>query len=252
MITDLATVGQDATLTLIARILHERRISAVPVVADGVLVGVVSRTDLVRIGRIQAGTHRTAPVLKLPEQQASDLLRHAARAPLTVDATAMLRDAARTMCAEHVHRLFVTDGGKLAGVISTYDLMRAVRDARLEIPIAEIMSTPLFTINAQQPVGAAVARLESAHVSGLVVVDDDFPVGVFTQLEALEARDLPRDTRVDEVFDPAMLCLPANTKMFRAAEQACRMEARRVIPCRDREAVGIVTGLDFAKLVAAT
>ena len=31
-----------------------------------------------------------------------------------------------------------------------------------------------------------------------------------------------------------------------------RLAVRRIIPCRDREAVGIVTGFDFAKLVART
>lgn len=250
MITDLTTVGPQASLTLVARLLDEKRISAVPVVDGDALVGVISRTDLLRVGRIQAGTHRTAPALTLPEQQVADLSRRTPRAPLTVASNASLREAAQGMFRERVHRLFVTDGGKLAGVLSTYDLLRAVRDARVEVPIAEIMSTPLFTIKATQPLSSAVERIEHAHVSGLVVVDDDFPVGVFTQLEALQARDLPRDTRVDEVFDPSLLCLPTTTKAFRAAEQACRMEVRRVIPCKDREAVGIVTGLDFAKLVA--
>jgi predicted transcriptional regulator len=110
----------------------------------------------------------------------------------------------------------------------------------------------LFTVRANEPISAAVERLEHARVTGLVVVEDDFPVGVFTQLEAMQVRDWPRDTRVDDCFDPAMLCLPANTKVFRAAEQAHRMEVRRIIPCKDREAVGIVTSFDFAKLVAAT
>jgi hypothetical protein len=28
------------------------------------------------------------------------------------------------------------------------------------------------------------------------------------------------------------------------------MEVRRIIPCQDREPMGIVTGFDFAKLIA--
>lgn len=155
------------------------------------------------------------------------------------------------MCSERVHRLFVVDGGKLVGVLSTLDMMTAVRHAKIEIPIAEIMSTPVFTVKAQQPIRVAVERLEHAQVQGLVVIDEDFPVGLFTQIEAMEARDLLRDTRIDEVFDPSMLCLPISTKLYRAAEQARRLEVRRIILCRDREAVGIVTAFDFAKLVAA-
>lgn len=252
MTSHVASVGPDASLTVVARTLDERNISAVPVVtATGALSGVLSRTDLLRVGRIQAGSHRKSSVLTLPQKSASDLVRGSSRKPLSINPTTSLRDAARMIAQERVHRLFVVDDNRLTGVISTLDLMTAVRDARLELPITDIMSKPLFTIGVQQPISAAVERLEAARVTGLVVVEDGFPVGLFTQLEAMQSRDLPRDTRVEEVFDPAMLCLPVTTKVFRAAEQAHRLNVRRVLPCTDREAVGIVTGFDFAKLVGA-
>jgi len=54
------------------------------------------------------------------------------------------------------------------------------------------------------------------------------------------------------VLDPSLLCLPATTKVHRAAAQAQSMAVRRIIPCRDREAVGIVTGFDFAELIASS
>ncbi len=251
MTQKVATIGPNTMLPHIARELDERQISAMPVVDDqGALIGVISRTDLLRLGRIQAGSHRKASVLTLPERSATELLREKGRAPIVVTPTTSLRDASRLMRDERIHRLFVVDGKNVVGVISTLDVMRAVRDAKIDLPITEIMSTPLFSINAHQPLSAAVARLEQAHVTGLVVLDDDFPVGVFTQLEAMQSRDLPRDTRVDEQFDPSMLCLPVTTKIYRAAEQAARMQVRRIIPCRDREAVGIVTGFDFVKLAA--
>ncbi|CAH0305326.1 CBS domain-containing protein [Roseomonas sp. CECT 9278] len=48
MSTDLATVTEEATVEEVAHILETRRIRRVPVVRDGVLVGVVSRADLLR------------------------------------------------------------------------------------------------------------------------------------------------------------------------------------------------------------
>jgi CBS domain-containing protein len=253
MTRNVATVELDAMLPFVAEQLDTRRVSAVAVVdAKGAIVGVLSRTDLLRVGRIQAGSHRKAAVLTLPEQQAGELVAKIARTPIVVTSATPLREAAQQMCEHHVHRLFVVDDGKLAGVVSTLDMMNAVTDARVEAPITEIMSSPVFKVQAQQPIGLAVERLEQARVSGLVVVDeDDWPVGVFTQVEAMEARELPRDTKIEDVFDPSMLCLPVTTKIHRAAAQAGRLEVRWIIPCREREAVGIITGLDFAKLVAA-
>jgi len=217
---------------------------------DGVIAGVVSRTDLLRVGRVQAGAHRKASVLTLPERRVGELLGESPRAPIVVSPTTPLHDAARMMRDERVHRLFVVDGGKLVGVISTLDVMGAVREAKIDLPIAEIMSKPLFSIEAKQPLSAAVERLEHARVTGLVVLEEGYPVGVFTQLEAMESRDLARDTPVNEVFDPSMLCLPSTTKVYRAAEQATRMHVRRIIPSRDREAIGIITSFDFVKLAA--
>jgi hypothetical protein len=46
-------------------------------------------------------------------------------------------------------------------------------------------------------------RLEKAHVIGRVVVEDDWPVGLFTQREALDARDRERNTPVEEVMSAA-------------------------------------------------
>jgi CBS domain-containing protein len=96
----------------------------------------------------------------------------------------------------------------------------------------------------------AAERLEKARVTGLVVVDGDWPVGIFTQVEALESRELPRQTPVEEALNPAVLVLDEHTPVFRAAAQAAAMEARRVVVTSDGTPVGIVTGLDFAGIVA--
>lgn len=48
MSTELATVGEDATVEEVAHILETKRIRRVPVLRDGRLVGVVSRADLLR------------------------------------------------------------------------------------------------------------------------------------------------------------------------------------------------------------
>jgi CBS domain-containing protein len=48
MTTDVVTVGPDATVSEIAALLIQRRISAVPVLDGGKLIGIVSEGDLMR------------------------------------------------------------------------------------------------------------------------------------------------------------------------------------------------------------
>jgi CBS domain-containing protein len=52
--------------------------------------------------------------------------------PYTVDPEADVREAARQMLYADVHRLFVSDGEQLLGVISTTDIVRAVATGQLE------------------------------------------------------------------------------------------------------------------------
>jgi CBS domain-containing protein len=249
MTREVEAVAPDATLPGVLRLMERFNISALPVVERGEIVGVVSRTDLLHVGRrFAAGTSRHAASLQLPADRVSTIMK---RSPIVVAPQTTLATAARSMHRAHIHRVFVVEnGGALAGVLSTLDLATAVRDARLDTPLSVVMSAPILTVRTTDFLSVADERLERAHVTGLVVVEDDWPVGVFTQLEAIASRDLPRDTLVEDVFDQAMICMPDTARLHRAAAHAARLDARRVVACRRREAVGIVSGLDFARVVA--
>jgi predicted transcriptional regulator len=153
------------------------------------------------------------------------------------------------MLKEHVHRIFVTSGGKPEGVVSTRDLMRAVREKRLKTPISEIASGSVVKVKADEPIALAVDRLELSNKHGLVVVEGDFPVGIFDQACALDARRLPPGTAVENAMNVRILILPAGMGMGRAAEQALGMNVRRILLENDRGVTGIVGGLDFARVM---
>lgn len=240
------TVPEGAPLTEVHRVLAERQISCVPIVdAGGAPVGVLSRTDLLRIGRLTTKTRGRGMLLSLPHQTAREAMHTGV---FTVAPDTQVAQAANVLVKRHIHRLFVEDGGQLVGVLSTKDLLLAIRDKRVATPIREVMAAPVFTLPASAPLSLATDRLARAHVSGLVVVDEEeWPVGTFTQTEALLARDVHTDTPVEEVMSHAMLCFDARTPLHRAAAQAHATRARRVLAVEDRRVQGVLTGLDFAR-----
>jgi CBS domain-containing protein len=79
------------------------------------------------------------------------------------------------------------------------------------------------------------------------VVENDWPVGIFTQVEALESRDVPRNTPVEDVMSSRILALRPDTLLHRAAAQAAATRVRRVIVQDGDRLAGILTGLDFAR-----
>ena len=208
------------------------------------LVGVISMSDLIRIGRRDAGSRGKAALLTLPQRAVAHVMSPNA---VCVDSQDPISLAAQKMVDGRFHRVFVEDAGKLVGVLSTRDIMLAIRDKRVNQPLEQWMSSPVFTIRVEEPISLATERLEKAHVTGLLAVDDGWPVGIFTQREALMARDRPRDTPVEEVMSSALLALEADTVLHRAAHQAAELRVRRVVVVRNRRLEGILTGLDFAR-----
>ncbi|NIR37179.1 MAG: CBS domain-containing protein, partial [Actinobacteria bacterium] len=94
-------------------------ITGVGVVDDeGSLVGVLSRTDLLRAADAEPGETFRVPAIPVYELMTPG--------PVTVEHDSPLDDAARRMLKRRIHRVFVQDGNETVGVLSTRDVMRAV------------------------------------------------------------------------------------------------------------------------------
>ena len=125
MTMDPVVVAVDDSIEEAARLLHANSISGLPVVdAAGVLVGVISQTDIVgvldspvgRVLRTQPSGFRVGELMTSPA--------------LTVPLTGSLREAARKMVDSHVHRLVATDdAGRPVGVLSAMDLVTLLLEA---------------------------------------------------------------------------------------------------------------------------
>jgi predicted transcriptional regulator len=249
MSTPVRSIRAGETLEEAHTLLSGLEVSSLAVVEDGgCLAGVISMTDLLHIGRVQAGSQTQASLLTFPERLVE---KEMTREVATVGPGASIRSAAAKMVEGRIHRVFVESDGRPVGVLSTRDIMRVICEKRTRAPISQWMSSPAFTVRASEPINLATDRLAKAHVSGLIVVDDEWPVGFFSQREALAARNLPRDTRVENAMSSAMLALDAETPIHRAAEQAAALRVRRIIAVRNRSIEGILSGLDFARSAAA-
>ncbi len=246
MTRDVVSIAPDDSLEQAYRVATEEGVSALPVTDGGLLVGMVSLTDLLRVGRREAGSAVRASALTFPARAVGEEMT---RDVQTVTPETWLSEAAGVMRKAYIHRLFVTEDDELVGVLSTTDLMKAIEEQKLNHPVGDYMSSPVFTIRDQEPLGEALERLDRGHASGLVVQEDGWPVGVFSKTEALEARELPRSVAVGDVMSPRILVLPPSTSMHRAAAQARALGVKRVIIQEVNEVKGILSGLDFARAV---
>jgi len=145
MTEDVLTIGPEAPLKDVAAILVEHGISGLPVCdAEGKVLGVISEGDILYKEHDPAESHLGGPLgwmiegtLDLDGAIKAKALtaRQAMTAPvITIAPYRSVADAARLMCERGVNRLPVVQDGRLVGIVTRADLVRAfVRtDAEIE------------------------------------------------------------------------------------------------------------------------
>lgn len=135
MTRGVISVTPSMPLREVARLLSENRVSGVPVVDDdGRIVGVLSEGDLLAKQLTHSVSRRLPLEWILGEHHDPDELRRRAATTageamtspaITIEADRPVREAAARMVEGHVNRLPVLAGGRLVGILTRADLVRA-------------------------------------------------------------------------------------------------------------------------------
>jgi CBS domain-containing protein len=189
MTKNLIVVEPATTVGEAARLMLDNRISGLPVVSGGKLVGIVTEGDFLR--RAETGTERRRrPWLAFllgPGRLADEYVRtHARRVeevmtrdPVTVDEETALEEVVSTMEKKNIKRVPIVSGDRLVGLVTRANMLNALaslsRDAKpSNASDGAIRDQILAAVEKQPwaPVGFNVVVREGvAEVSG-VITDD--------------------------------------------------------------------------------
>jgi CBS domain-containing protein len=148
MQAQVVTVNPGLPLADFEQLLEREGVSGMPVIDNAGLCGVVSRTDLIRTLADAEGSAEVtlayyqevggaAPSPTSAGRMASDqVATKVVRDIMTTELLAVsgdrpVREVAQMMVARGVHRLLVTEGHRLLGLLTTLDLVRAIADGKL-------------------------------------------------------------------------------------------------------------------------
>ena len=126
---NVRTISSEASVAEVVTSLADGHISGLPVVdKGGRIIGVVSATDVLTAeAEAESATEAVGRDLML-DTSVRDIMTPR---PFTVTPDEDVREAARQMLYAEVHRLFVAEGDRLVGVISSTDIVRAVATGKL-------------------------------------------------------------------------------------------------------------------------
>lgn len=140
MTKDVVTVTKETTVMELAGIFAKKHISSLPVVdQDGVLIGIVTETDLVEQDKnlhiptvisifdwviyLESDKKFEKELKKMTGRTVGDIY---SADVVTVSPDSSIADVADLLSSKKINALPVVDGNKLAGIVSRIDLIRSM------------------------------------------------------------------------------------------------------------------------------
>jgi len=238
MSKEVATISPEEIVISAARIMSDSKISCLVIMNQGNVLGIITETDILRrvgkkgkdIYQVKLGRIMSSPV----ESVTSDL---------------SVLEASKIMGARRIKRLPIIDEGKLVGIVTQTDLVRALTSYGLWRDVSEIMTRNIAGIQMHASVAKAAEIMTTRGISCIMVMDGGDVVGVLTEKDMLGRvvalqRD-PAETRMEEVMSFPVTCVPSNLSVFSAGRVMEEMNIRRLVIMKDKNLCGVVTQSDI-------
>ena len=167
MTVDVATIKPAVSLKDVARELSRRRISGMPVVDDdGRIIGVISEADVLAKEQPEPDPH-TGPLARLlnrdeqeqPSWFGASAVSEAMTSPaITIEGHWPLAIAAKEMIEHGINRLPVVHQGRLVGIVTRADLVRAFArsDEQIADEVRDIVALQQELWRDEQPIDVAI------------------------------------------------------------------------------------------------
>ena len=153
MVRNVAYATLPGSRDEVLEILKNKHISGVPVVKNNGLVGIVTRTDLLK---------------NTDEEQLAILMT---RDPITISPEQSMVEASRIILNTGVRRLPVVIDNTLVGIITLTDIIGAIANFNIMQPIHELMNGKTVIIWDATPVSMVGMIMEMAEVKAAPVVN---------------------------------------------------------------------------------
>jgi CBS domain-containing protein len=179
MSTPLVCLPPDAALHQAARLMLDKKISAVAVVGEGRLRGIVTETDFLHCCAGEAGwqlhkviQHMTSHVFQVPPEE-------------------LIRTAWHLMREKHIRHLVVMKNDSLQGILSDRDLLAGITwdaagPAGIQEHVEHIMTTRVATIEPEATLAEAAQRMLDRKIGALPVTDHGYLAGIITETDLLQ------------------------------------------------------------------
>ena len=242
------TVRKDMSAYEAIGILLENNVSGLPVVDDTDLVGIISEKDLLKLLYdteflpSSVGDYMTGDVISFDEEDSLD-------------------NICDCLLKNHFRRVPILHHGKLTGIISRADLIKAYKHKFKPQGLAEkstkhkdgplakdIMKCGLLTVKRQTPIYEAMETIATRNITGLPVVDDYMNlVGIVSEKDVLKLLRDPKAKlgKVEDFMTEDVVSFNHDDNLFDVCDCLINNNFRRVPILNQGNIVGIISRVDL-------
>ncbi|MHC4913545.1 MAG: sigma 54-interacting transcriptional regulator, partial [Planctomycetota bacterium] len=236
------SISADDTVVSAAKTMSENKVSCIVVLDDGDLVGIVTEKDFldkVASGQKDFTRRNVAEIMSSPVE--------------SVCSSLPVFEASKLMGEKGIKRLPVVEEGRLFGMVTQTDLLRASASYGMWRNVSEVMSRDVAVIEKGASVAEAAEVMTGRRISCIVVAEGDEVVGVMTEKDPLKGViGLGRDAgtvKVEEVMSTPAMSVSGDCSIYSASWIMERMDIRRLVVIEDNKLRGIVTQTDIFRVV---
>ncbi len=154
----------------VLKTLQDRKASGLPVVKKGEVVGIITRSDLLR---------------NREEDQTALLMT---RDPVVISPDRSIVEASKLLIQHKIRRLPVVEGKELVGLVTVADIVRVAEGMNIEESIEPYLEKETVVLWSEMPLPVAGSIMEFAAVEACPVIDTDLKlVGMISDRDLIKA-----------------------------------------------------------------
>ncbi|MEJ2490495.1 MAG: CBS domain-containing protein [Desulfuromonadales bacterium] len=238
----VVAVEAEASVRDALRLMRERRINRVVVLSQGDVIGLLTEKDVVFATNWFLGQ----PELRLKEVMDKPVM--------TVPEDFTIAQTCQLFAEHPIRHLVVLNARRdTFGIFSQVDLVSLFRDRIFEnIPdVCAMMSTKVLQIAPEISARYALSLMARRSVSTIVVIDQEQPIGMFTEREVVrsvaDGMDL-NEIPVGQLMNPSIVTIGCPTTPEEVLNRMQKKSIRQVLVVDDdQRVIGILTPTDLGR-----
>ena len=244
----VATIDKKTSVYQAIALMVKKNVTSLPVIDESGLAGLISEKDVLKL-------------LYSTEFVEGCVGDYMATKIVTFDEDDALVDVCRCLMQNSFRRVPVMRQGRLAGIISRADLIKANKDKfrphthqddSVHCPVAvfakDVMNSGLLTVRTSTPIYEAMEILATKNVTGLPVVDEYMNLlGVVSEKDILKLLYDPstKPGLVEEYMTAGVIGFDQGASLFEVCDCLINNNFRRVPILNHGKLVGIISRTDI-------